>query len=173
MSKIRIEIADIAYMDTDSIVNAANEGLWEGCGVCGAIFDAAGARELQKACDEIGGCPTGHAVITPGFKLNAKYVVHAVGPRWKGTDEDRDLLAACYKDSLDRAKENGCHSIAFPLISSGVFGCPVDEAWKQAIKGCTEWTEENPDYDMDIVFAVRKESVKGTGEEALKGFTEE
>ena len=173
MSNIRIEIADIETMDTDCIVNAANDGLQYGTGVCGAIFDAAGVGKMQKACDEIGGCPTGHAVITPGFKLNAKYVVHAVGPRWKGTDEDRELLAACYKDSLDRAKENDCRSIAFPLISSGVFGCPQDEAWKQAVKGCAEWIEENPDYDMDIVFAVRKESVKGTGEEALKGFKEE
>lgn len=154
-------------MDTDCVVNAANEGLWEGSGVCGAIFRVAGARKLKEACDAIGGCPTGHAVITPGFDLKAKYIVHAVGPRWSGTDEDRMLLAACYKDALERAKENDCHSIAFPLISSGVFGCPVEVAWEQAIKGCTEWIAENPDYDMDIVFAVRKESVKEIGEEIL------
>ena len=167
MSNIRIEIADIETMDTDCVVNAANEGLWEGSGVCGAIFRAAGAGQLKKACDAIGGCPTGHAVITPGFDLKAKYIVHAVGPRWSGTEKDKVLLAECYKDALERAKENDCHSIAFPLISSGVFGCPVEVAWEQAIKGCTEWTAENPDYDVDIVFAVRKESVKEKGENML------
>ena len=121
--KISIVIADIATMDTDCVVNAANEGLQHGSGVCDAIFQAAGPHRLQAACDEIGGCPTGSAVITPGFKLKAKYIIHAVGPRWQrhDNDENRELLRSCYKKSLDRAKEHNCHSIAFPLISSGVF----------------------------------------------------
>lgn len=168
MSDIKIVIADIVTMDTDCVVNAANEGLCEGGGVCGDIFKAAGARELTEACEKIGGCPTGHAVITPGFDLKAKYIVHAVGPRWNGTDEDRKFLAGCYKESLERAKENDCHSIAFPVISSGIFGCPKDEAWEQAIKGCNEWIKDNPDYDMEIIFTVRSESSKELGESILE-----
>ena len=168
MSGIRIIIADIVDMDTDCVVNAANEGLREGGGVCGAIFSAAGADELTQACRKIGGCPTGSAVITPGFDLKAKYIIHAVGPVWSGTEEDRSLLSSCYRESLERAKENGCHSIAFPLISAGIFGCPLEDAWEQAVKGCNEWIGENPEYDMDIVFAVRKQNVKDVGMEVMK-----
>ena len=164
---IKIVIEDIADMDTDCVVNAANEGLQEGTGVCGAIFNAAGSHRLQAACDKIGGCPTGGAVITPGFDLKAKYIIHAVGPRWNGSEKDKELLRKCYKESLKRAKENDCHSIAFPLISSGVFDCPVDQAWEQAVKGCYEWIDENLDYDIDIYFAVRKESIKEAGNKAL------
>lgn len=169
MSKITIVIADIATMDTDCVVNAANKGLQEGTGVCGAIFDAAGADALQAACDQIGGCPTGSAVITPGFGLAAKYIIHAVGPRWRRHDNDDniELLKSCYKESLDRAKENDCHSITFSLISSGVFGCPIDQAWEQAIKGCREWLDENPDYGIQIIFAVRKQEVKDIGDRIL------
>lgn len=163
MSSIRIEIADIATMDTDCVVNAANESLREGSGVCGAIFDAAGSEDLTAACRRIGNCPTGGAVLTPGFAMKAKYIIHAVGPRWSGSDRDQNLLRSCYKESLERAKEKDCHSIAFPLISSGIFGCPVDQAWEQAIAGCNEWISENPDYDIQIIFAVRKSSVKETG----------
>lgn len=168
MSGIRIVIADIVDMDTDCVVNAANEGLREGGGVCGAIFSAAGADELTQACRKIGGCPTGSAVITPGFDLKAKYIIHAVGPVWSGTEEDRLLLKGCYSESLERAKENDCHSIAFPLISAGIFGCPLEDAWEQAVKGCNEWICENPEYDMDIVFAVRKQNVKDVGMEVLR-----
>ena len=167
MSNISIVVADIAAMDTDCVVNAANEGLWQGSGVCGAIFDGAGPEKLTEACDVIGGCPTGSAVVTPGFDLKAKYIIHAVGPRWSGTDRDQNLLRSAYKESLERAKENDCHSIAFPLISSGVFRCPVDEAWEQAVAGCREWIDENPDYDIQIVFTVRKEWVKEIGEKML------
>lgn len=164
MKNIRIEIADIVDMDTDCIVNAANEGLYMGGGVCGAIFKAAGSEKLTEACGKLHGCPTGSAVITPGFDLNAKYIIHAVGPVWSGSEKDRELLAKCYRESLERAKENGCHSITFPLISAGIFGCPMDQAWKQAIQGCTEWLDANPDYDIDIVFAVRRQEVKSVGE---------
>ena len=168
MSDIKIVSANIATMDTDCVVNAANEGLREGTGVCGDIFKAAGSAELTKACRKIGGCPTGHAVITLGFDLKAKYIIHAVGPRWNDTGKDRELLAGCYKESLDRARENDCHSIAFPVISSGIFGCPKDVAWEQAIKGCGEWIKDNPDYDMEIIFTVRSESSKALGESILK-----
>ena len=167
MINIQIEIADIVTVDTDCIVNAANEGLREGTGVCGAIFNAAGAEKLTKACRKFHGCPTGSAVTTPGFDLRAKYIIHAVGPRWSDSEENRELLASCYRKSLDLAKENDCHSISFPLISAGIFGCPVEQAWEQAIKGCTGWINDNPEYDMDIVFAVRKQSIKEIGESVL------
>ena len=167
MSSITIEVADIATMDTDCVVNAANEGLREGTGVCGAIFNAAGSEDLTAACRQIGGCPTGGAVLTPGFAMKAKYIIHAVGPRWSGTATDQNLLRSCYIESLNRAKENNCHSITFPLISSGVFGCPVDQAWEHAIAGCKEWLAENPDYDIQIIFAVRKQSVKEAGEKLI------
>ena len=167
-SNISIEIADIAAMDTDCVVNAANEGLRMGSGVCGAIFDAAGPAKLAEACGELHGCPTGSAVVTPGFDLKARYIIHAVGPVWSGTEADKALLSSCYKASLDLAREQGCHSIAFPLISAGVFGCPVDQVWKQAIKTCTAWLQADPDYGMSIIFAVRKQSVKEAGEKLLR-----
>ena len=122
MSSIEIKKISITKLDTDAIVNAANEGLLEGGGVCGAIFQEAGSVELTKACNAIGGCKTGNAVITPGFNLPAKYVIHAVGPRWfDGKHNEPKLLYSAYKQSLLIAKENGLHSIGFPLISAGIF----------------------------------------------------
>ena len=121
MSSIEIRKIGITDLNTDCIVNAANSSLMRGSGVCGAIFRAAGARELQAACDKIGHCPTGSAVITPGFGLKAKYVIHAVGPIWQGGNNDEpQYLYGCYQASLDRAAEYNCHSIGFPLISSGI-----------------------------------------------------
>lgn len=169
MSSIRIEKISITDLTTDAIVNAANEGLWAGGGVCGAIFRAAGYDELQDACDKIGGCRTGNAVITPGFNLKAKYIVHAVGPVWNGGDQNEPkLLYSAYKQSLIVAKENGCHSIGFPLISAGIFGYPVDKAWRKAIQACQDFIKENPDYEMDIVFAVLDDRIMKTGDDALK-----
>lgn len=108
-------------MNVDAIVNAANDGLWEGGGVCGSIFREAGSAELTKACSAIGGCKTGRAVITPGYKLPAKFIIHAVGPVWHGsTQNEPKLLYSAYKQSLIIAKENDCHSIGFPLISVGI-----------------------------------------------------
>ena len=167
---IKIVVADIADMDTDCVVNAANERLQKGTGVCDAIFKGAGIEELEAACEQIGGCPTGSAVITPGFNLKAKYIIHAVGPIWSGSNHDKKLLRSSYKESLERAKEKDCHSIAFPLISSGAFDCPVKQAWEQAVKGCYEWIDENPDYSIQIVFAVRKDRVKETGDKVLYCF---
>ena len=125
MSSIDIRIIGITDLDTDCIVNAANSHLAAGSGVCGAIFEAAGYQKLQDACNKIGHCPTGGAVITPGFALNAKYIVHAVGPVWHdGNHREPQDLYRCYRESLNRAKENDCHSIGFPLISAGIFGYP-------------------------------------------------
>ena len=135
MSKIEIIKTGITSLETDALVNAANEGLWEGGGVCGIIFEAAGSRELQAACSAIGGCKTGSAVITPGFKLKSKYIIHAVGPRWMdGKHDEPKLLYSAYKQSLILAVQNNCRSIGFPLISAGIFGYPIDQAWRKAIQ---------------------------------------
>ena len=170
MSSMDIRKIGITDLDTDCIVNAANSSLAMGSGVCGAIFRAAGPKDMQAACDSIGGCPTGGAVITPGFALKAKYVVHAVGPVWQGgRSKEPEHLYSCYKESLDRAKENGCHSIGFPLISSGIFGYPKEQAWDVAIRSCKDWIAANPNHDMDIVFAVLDDKVLALGQEAMKG----
>ena len=164
MSSIDIRLIGITDLDTDCIVNAANSGLAMGSGVCGAIFRAAGPRDMQAACDAIGGCPTGGAVITPGFALKAKNVIHAVGPIWKGGNNgEPQQLYSCYKESLDRAKENDRHSIGFPLISAGIFGYPKAKAWEAALSACRDWISENPDYNMDIVFAVLDKDILEMG----------
>jgi O-acetyl-ADP-ribose deacetylase (regulator of RNase III) len=132
-SLIHVYQVDITQLDVDAIVNAANERLAPGGGVCGAIHRAAGP-ELARACAEIGGCPTGEARITPGFELMANYVIHAVGPVWHGGDRDEDrLLAGCYRHSLELALEHGLASIAFPAISTGIFGYPLQRATDIAV----------------------------------------
>ena len=147
---LRIQKQSITEMDVDCIVNAANSQLRHGGGVCGAIFAAAGARELQAACDALGYCNTGEAVITPGFKLKAKYIVHAVGPIWQGGSHNEEtLLYRCYQNAMKIAYTKGCRSIAFPLISSGIYGYPVKDAWRVAIKAI----QESP-YEMDVTIAV-------------------
>lgn len=124
---------DITKLSVDAIVNAANERLTPGGGVCGAIHRAAGPR-LAEACADIGHCPTGEARITPGFDLPAKYVIHAVGPVWHGgTRGERDLLAGCYRYSIDLARHHKCRSIAFPAISTGIFGYPPEAASRVAV----------------------------------------
>ena len=124
---------DITKQAVDAIVNAANEKLLRGGGVDGAIHRAAGP-ELQKACLAIGGCPTGEARITPGFRLQARHVIHAVGPRWHGGGRgEADLLASCYRRSLELAAEHGLRAIAFPGISTGIYGYPLEDATQIAI----------------------------------------
>lgn len=169
MGNIRIQKIGITKLHTDAIVNAANEGLWEGGGVCGAIFKEAGSKELTKACEAIGGCKTGNAVITPGFNLSAKYIIHAVGPRWSGgNNNEPKLLYSAYKQSLSVAKENDCYSIGFPLISAGIFGYPVDQAWRKAIQACVDFINNNPDYEIEIVFAVLDDEILAVGEKILQ-----
>jgi O-acetyl-ADP-ribose deacetylase (regulator of RNase III) len=130
---MRIAEGDITRLDVEAIVNAANEQLLPGGGVCGAIHRAAGP-ELANACAMIGRCPTGEARITPGFRLGAKHVIHAVGPVWSGgrSGED-DLLAGAYRTSLELARDHRVKSIAFPAISTGIYGFPLDRATKIAV----------------------------------------
>ena len=168
MSEIRIQNISITDLATDAIVNAANEGLWAGGGVCGAIFRAAGHDRLQEACNKIGHCDTGSAVITPGFRLKAKYVIHAVGPVWRGgNDHEPELLYGAYYRALELAMENSCASIGFPLIAAGIFGYPLEKAWEVAIKACRDFLAAHPDYDIEIVFAVLDERIIKVGQGKL------
>ncbi len=164
----------ITEPDTDVVVNAANDGLWAGSGVCGAIFSAAGHKQLQAACDKIGHCDVGSAVITPGFNLKSKYIIHAVGPIWKdGKQNEPDLLYSAYYKSLELAVENDCHSIGFPLLSAGIFGYPVKDAWHQAIKACTDFQHEHPANVISIVFAVLDDRILNVGLETIASFDKE
>ncbi|MEI7885015.1 MAG: macro domain-containing protein [Clostridia bacterium] len=135
---------DITKIQVDAIVNAANASLKMGSGVCGAIFSAAGEADLQKECEQLGICHVGQAVITSGYALPAKYVIHTVGPIWQGgVAGEAQALANCYSNSLELALRYKCNSIAFPLISSGVFGYPKDEALKIAIASIGEFLLRN------------------------------
>jgi O-acetyl-ADP-ribose deacetylase (regulator of RNase III) len=142
---------DITKLAVDAIVNAANERLAPGGGVCGAIHRAAGPR-LAEACAAIGHCPTGEARITPGFDLPAKYVIHAVGPVWHGgTRGESDLLASCYRYAIDLARHHKCRSIAFPAISTGIFGYPPEAAARTAV-AATQAATENDALPARVVF---------------------
>ena len=131
---------DITAIEADAIVNAANSALEAGGGVCGAIFRAAGVDALSRACRAIGHCPTGQAVITPAFGIKtARHIIHAVGPVYSAhpPDEARELLRSAYRASIRLAKENGCQSIAFPAISTGIYGYPLDDACREAASVCS------------------------------------
>ncbi|HYV58445.1 MAG TPA: O-acetyl-ADP-ribose deacetylase [Acidimicrobiia bacterium] len=129
---------DITTEDVDAVVNAANAGLARGGGVCGAIFAAAGP-DLDAACAQLGGCPTGDARATPGFRLPARWIIHAVGPVWHGGDAgEPDLLASAYRRSLAVADEIGARSVAFPAISTGIYGYPLEPATDIAVRTCNE-----------------------------------
>lgn len=169
MSSIKIKKIGVTKLPVDVVVNAANEYLEAGGGVCGAIFREAGYSQLQAACDEIGHCDTGSAVITPGFDLKAKYIIHAVGPVWyDGNSHEPQLLYSAYIRSLELAVENGCSSIGFPLISSGIFGYPKDKAWRKAIQACKDFLDKNPSASLDIIFSVLDDSVMRLGLSALE-----
>ncbi len=145
---MRALLADITTLDVDAVVTAANERLAGGGGVDGAVHRAAGP-ELLAACRRTGGCPTGEARITPGFRLKARHVIHAVGPVWRGGGQgEAALLAGAYSASLARLREIGGTSIAFPAISTGIYGYPLDEATRIAVSTCRE---AGP--DLDVTFA--------------------
>ncbi|HHU78255.1 MAG TPA: macro domain-containing protein [Clostridiales bacterium] len=156
---------DITKMNTDAIVNAANTGLKMGGGVCGAIFRAAGAAELQAACDKLAPIKTGEAVITPGFRLAAKYIIHTAGPVYHGgTRGEENLLRSAYFNSLKLAVENNCKSISFPLISSGIYGYPKAEALRVATDAIQEFLA---DYDIDVSLVVFDKDAFELSEELL------
>jgi O-acetyl-ADP-ribose deacetylase len=137
---------DITRETVDAIVNAANSGLTRGGGVCGAIFAAAGP-DLDAACADLGGCRTGEAKATPGFRLPARWIIHAVGPIWHGGDAaEPDQLASAYRRSLAVADELSARSVAFPAISTGIYGYPLDAATAIAVRTC-----HDADTDVDLI----------------------
>lgn len=156
---------DITKMQVDAIVNAANSALKMGGGVCGAIFHGAGPKELQHECAQIGSCQPGQAVITRGYRLPAKYIIHTVGPIWQGGQHgEAGLLRACYLNSLTLAKENDCESIAFPLISSGIYSYPKAEALTIATKAIADFLADN---DMHVYLVIFDNGAFSLGEEIL------
>ena len=156
MSKIELINASCADQTVDAVVNAANDGLWEGGGICGVIFRKAGSHELTDACNKYKTpLKDGDAVITPAFNMkNAKVIIHAVGPNFAVTPKAFKELFDAYYNSLVVLKENGLHSISFPLISSGIFGGSLDnppaESTKQCLRAYKQFTADYPEYDIDV-----------------------
>lgn len=156
MSKIELINASCADQEVDVVVNAANDGLWEGGGICGVIFKKAGRTELAAVCRKYKTpLNDGDAVITPAFNLkNARAIIHAVGPDFSVTPTAFKELFNAYYNSLKVLMENGYHSISFPLISSGIFGGslenPVAESTKQCLRAYKKFTEDYPEYDVDV-----------------------
>ncbi|WP_119460473.1 O-acetyl-ADP-ribose deacetylase [Rhodospirillaceae bacterium SYSU D60014] len=164
-ARLSVVEGDITRLEVDAIVNAANSELAPGGGVCGAIHRAAGP-ELAEECRRIGGCPTGEARITAGYRLKARHVIHAVGPVWQGGEEgEDDQLAACYANSLSLAERHGLKSIAFPAISTGIYGFPLERATRIAVT--TVAREVAATNLEEVIFACFGEEVAATYRKAL------
>lgn len=149
---LKIFLGDICSLDVDVIVNAANTSLSRGGGVCGAIFAAAGSSKLLNECRRLAPIKTGEAVMTGGYNLKARHIIHAAGPIYRGGNfNEEKLLYDAYKNSLKLAKENNLKSIAFPLISSGIYGYPMKEASIVALRSIKDFLRDN---DMDVTIAV-------------------
>jgi O-acetyl-ADP-ribose deacetylase (regulator of RNase III) len=169
--KMVITEGDITTLQVDAIVNAANESLLGGGGVDGAIHRAAGP-ELLAYCRTLGGCPTGEAKITPGFRLPARWVIHAPGPIWRGgTHQEDALLASCYRNSLALAEAQGVRSIAFPAISTGIFGFPLERATEIAITETQRFLAGHalPEEVIFVCFGARSAQVYRETLERLAG----
>ncbi|MBO7124132.1 MAG: macro domain-containing protein [Treponema sp.] len=168
MSSITILQKGITDIPAGAIVNAANSGLWAGGGVCGAIFRRAGYDKLTAACNAIGHCPEGSAVITPGFDCPCKFIIHAVGPRYvDGRHGEPESLYGAYAKSLELCRQNEIHSVVFPLISAGIFDYPLRAAWEVAARACKDFLAANPGYDLDIIFAIPEAEKVRVGQEIL------
>jgi len=155
---LRVVVGDITALAVDVIVNAANESLLGGGGVDGAIHRAAGPQLLEE-CRKLGGCPTGQARITRGYKLPARYVIHTVGPVWRGGGVgEADLLASAYRSSLDLALANGLNSVAFPAISTGVYGFPPGPAAEIAVGTAADFVARHPGSFADLIFCCFSEA---------------
>lgn len=151
LDRIRIHTGDITKLDVDAIVNAANSSLLGGGGVDGAIHRAAG-RELELECRMLNGCKIGDAKITKGYKLPARHIIHTVGPVWQGGDKgEAELLASCYRRSLELAAANDCRTVAFPAISTGVYRYPKDEATEIAV-GTVSMVVEEKNMPETVIF---------------------
>jgi len=147
-SELELARGDITGQTTDAIVNAANSRLAGGGGVDGAIHRA-GGPSIMESCRKIGGCPTGMAVITPGGLLKARYVIHAVGPVWRGGDRDEErLLKSAYRESLALASEHDLKSVAFPSISTGAYGYPIEKAARAALSTAIEYLRDHPEIEL-------------------------
>ena len=169
LKKIEIQQGDITRLEVDAIVNAANTRLLGGGGVDGAIHRAAGPQLLEE-CRTIGGCPTGEARITGGYNLSARHVIHTVGPVYSGKPQDSQLLTNCYINSLTLAVENNLASVAFPAISCGVYGYPIEDACRIAIDTSCNFLKANPSLKK-IIFILFSEKDCAVYQDCLKSMS--
>jgi O-acetyl-ADP-ribose deacetylase len=168
VNKVEVLETDITKLAIDAIVNAANESLLGGGGVDGAIHRAAGPRLLEE-CRTLGGCPTGQAKITEGYNLPAKFVIHTVGPVWRGGSQNEpELLANCYRNSLSLATAHSINTIAFPAISCGIYGYPIDRAVHIAVREVKAYLEQNS-VPRKVIFACFGREIYDTYIKELKG----
>ncbi len=172
LERMRVVEGDITALDVDAVVNAANERLAPGGGVCGAIHRAAGP-ELARACREVAPCPTGDARITPGFRLRARHVIHAVGPVWRGGERGEDgLLASAYRRALELARDHGLATVAFPAISTGVYGFPIPRAARIAVGTVADFLARHP-RPREVIFCCFGEETARAHREALAALARE